>query len=128
MYNIYVRIQDQITEIVISGDLLLHQLLAQFQMVLIHIADSDQTGTGIVHMATTHTTCTNDTLRQLITRGDKSITQHVARHDRKSRNSTQGLQEVSSVCLHSTTIIKLNRLITPFIKRTPVDDGSNDHA
>ena len=73
-------------------------------MVLIHIADGDQTGAGIVHMATTHTTCTNDTLGQLITRGDKSLTQHVARHDRKGRDTTQGFQEVSSVCLHSTLI------------------------
>ena len=102
MHDINVRVEYQITEIMISGDLILHQLFPQFKMFLVDITNGNQTCSGIVHMTTSHSACTYNTFCQLVAWSDKAISKHVTRHNRKGRNSPKGFKEVPSVCSHST--------------------------
>ena len=91
MYNIHIRIQDQIAKIVIGSNLFLHQILAQFQVVLIYIADCHQTGAAVVQMSATHTAGTNDTFCQLVTRGNEALTQHLTGNDGEQSDPTHCL-------------------------------------
>ena len=105
MDNIDIRIQNQIAEIMISRNLLFHQVLTQFQMFLVYVAHRYQARASVIQMASSHPAGTDNTFRQLITRSYISIPQHVPRHDGKERNPSQSLQKISSVCFHSKTIL-----------------------
>ena len=51
-------------------------------------------------IATAHAACPDDTFCQLVARRDITITQHMPWDNGKRRNSSQCLEEISSICLH----------------------------
>ena len=101
VHDIDIRVQDQIAEIMISGYFFLHQILPQFKVIFINVTNGNQTCTGIIDMASTHSSGTNNTFSQLITRSDIPVSQHMARYNRKECNPSKGFQKTSSACSHS---------------------------
>ena len=101
VHNINIRVQNQIAEIMISGYFFLHQFLSQFKVIFINVTNGNQTCTGIIDMASSHPSGTNNTFSQLITRSDIPISQYVTRHNRKERNPSKSFQKTSSACSHS---------------------------
>ena len=92
MHNVHIGIVDQIAVIVISRNLFTRQLQTGIQVILIHIANGNQSGSAVTKVGPAHASNTYNPLGQLITRRRVArSTQHVTRHNRQCQRPKQTL-------------------------------------
>ena len=97
VHNIHVRIGNQVAEIMVGGDFVRHQRLAQFQMILIHITQGHQARPVIIHMPASHPSGADNPFCQLVTGCDKTLAQHVTGNNCKGGQTAHSLQKMSSL-------------------------------
>ena len=112
VYNVNIRVVNQLAEIVVGGDALFNEIFARFQVVTVNITDGYQTCATIIDVTSTHTTYTDDAFGQLVGWSHKALTQHRTWHDGEQCQATQAFQEISSIGFHILQVFFKVNLMT----------------
>ena len=98
MYDIDVRIGDQLTIVGIGCHFLAGQLPSGLQMILVDVADRDQTRTRVSVMASAHAAYADDTFGQLVARSRVAdAAQNMTRDDGQRGHAGERFQEFPSL-------------------------------
>ena len=98
MHDIDVRIGNQLTVVGIGRHFLAGQLPSGLQMILVDVANRDQTRTRVPVMASAHAAYADDTFGQLVARSRVAdAAQYVARDDGQRGHAGERFQELPSL-------------------------------